>query len=102
MIFTYFFTGIKEKSTILDFDNVLLAIATNIPQRLKNGFVIQGHICMAVNVLTGRNNKKQTHSVCGTGITVMWMSLKSIQHEYYFADKRNLNLNVFFFWNSVH
>ncbi len=24
--------------------NVLLAIATNIPQRLKTGFVLQGHI----------------------------------------------------------
>ncbi len=26
--------------------NVLLAIATNIPQRLKTGFVLQGHICI--------------------------------------------------------
>ncbi len=25
--------------------NVFLAIATNIPQRLKTGFVVQGHIC---------------------------------------------------------
>ncbi len=29
--------GIKEKS-------IILAIATNIPQRLKTGFVVQGHI----------------------------------------------------------
>ncbi len=28
----------------LDPYNVLLAIATNIPQRLKTGFVAQGHI----------------------------------------------------------
>ncbi len=34
--------GIKEKS-IFDPYNVLLAIATNIPQRLKTGFVVQGH-----------------------------------------------------------
>ncbi len=26
--------------------NVLLAIATNIPQRLKTGFVLQGHKCL--------------------------------------------------------
>ncbi len=26
--------------------NVLLAIATNIPQRLKTGFVLQGHISL--------------------------------------------------------
>ncbi len=26
--------------------NVFLAIATNIPQRLKTGFVLQGHICV--------------------------------------------------------
>ncbi len=25
--------------------NVFLAIATNIPQQLKTGFVLQGHIC---------------------------------------------------------
>ncbi len=25
--------------------NVFLAIATNIPQRLKTGFVLQGHMC---------------------------------------------------------
>ncbi len=25
--------------------NVFLAIATNIPQRFKTGFVVQGHIC---------------------------------------------------------
>ncbi len=35
-----------HKSKIYNFDpyNVLLAIATNIPQRLKAGFVVQGHI----------------------------------------------------------
>ncbi len=26
--------------------NVFLAIATNIPQELKTGFVVQGHICI--------------------------------------------------------
>ncbi len=25
---------------------MFLAIATNIPQRLKTGFVVQGHICV--------------------------------------------------------
>ncbi len=34
--------GIKEKSII--FYNVFLAIAINIPQPLKTGFVVQGHI----------------------------------------------------------
>ncbi len=38
---------IKEKSIILTHAyNVFLAIATNIPQRLKTGFVVQGHICV--------------------------------------------------------
>ncbi len=39
--------GIKEKSIYINnFDpyNAFLAIATNIPQRLKTGFVVQGHI----------------------------------------------------------
>ncbi len=35
-----------HKRKIYNFDpyNVLLAIATNTPQRLKTGFVVQGHI----------------------------------------------------------
>ncbi len=35
-----------HKRKIENFDpyNVFLAIATNIPQRLKTGFVVQGHI----------------------------------------------------------
>ncbi len=36
--------GIKEKNDNFDPYNVFLAIATNIPQRLKTGFVVQGHI----------------------------------------------------------
>ncbi len=36
-------SGLKEKSIILTF-NVFLAIATNISQQLKIGFVVQGHI----------------------------------------------------------
>ncbi len=35
--------GIKEKSIIFDPYSVFLAIASNIPQRLKTGFVVQGH-----------------------------------------------------------
>ncbi len=34
--------GVKEKSIILT--QTILAIAKNIPQRLKTGFVVQGHI----------------------------------------------------------
>ncbi len=34
--------GIKEKSNF-DPHNVFLAIATNIPQLLKTGFVVQGY-----------------------------------------------------------
>ncbi len=37
--------GIKEKSIILTHTMSFLAIATNIPQRLKTGFVVQGHKC---------------------------------------------------------
>ncbi len=38
--------GIKEKSIILKPYNVFFTIATNIPQRLKTGFVVQAHICV--------------------------------------------------------
>ncbi len=38
--------GIK-KSNNFDPYNVFLAIATNIPQRLKTAFVVQGHILYA-------------------------------------------------------
>ncbi len=31
--------------------NVFLAIATNIPPRLKTGFVLQGHICRSQRAL---------------------------------------------------
>ncbi len=34
--------GIKSKINNFDPYNVFLAIATNIPQRLKTGFVVQG------------------------------------------------------------
>ncbi len=40
--------AIKENSIILY--NVFLAIATNIPQRLKTGFVLQGHIWLLIIV----------------------------------------------------
>ncbi len=41
-IFTF---GIKDKSIILTHAMYFLAIATNMPHRLKTAFVIQGHIC---------------------------------------------------------
>ncbi len=43
--------GIKK--IIIDPYNVLLAIATNIPQRLKTAFVLQGHLydLIAVKVM---------------------------------------------------
>ncbi len=44
MIFTNDFWH-KIKINNLDPHNVCLAVATNIPQRLKTGFVVQGHIC---------------------------------------------------------
>ncbi len=46
--------GIKENK-IDNFDpyNVLLAIATNIPQRLKTGFVLQGHKCHSAQNING-------------------------------------------------
>ncbi len=36
--------GIKEKNNNFDPYSVFLAIATNKAQRLKTGFVVQGHI----------------------------------------------------------
>ncbi len=46
MIFTYYPNDFWQKRKIDNFDpyNVFLAIATNIPVRLKTGFVVQGHI----------------------------------------------------------
>ncbi len=46
MIFTYCPNDFWHKRKINNFDpyNVFLAIATNIPQRLKTDFVVQGHI----------------------------------------------------------
>ncbi len=45
-IFMGHFLDFCHKSKIYNFEpySVLLAIATNIPQRLKTGFVLQGHI----------------------------------------------------------
>ncbi len=41
----YLIFGVKEKVIILTHIwPVFLAIATNIPQRLKTGFVVQSHI----------------------------------------------------------
>ncbi len=40
----------KRKINNVDPYNVFLAISTNIPQRLKTGFVVQGHICVCVCV----------------------------------------------------
>ncbi len=46
--------GIKK---IYNFDpySVFLAIATNIPQRLKTGVVVQGHICVTCAGKTSHN-----------------------------------------------
>ncbi len=46
MIFTLCPNDFWHKRKIYNFDpyNVFLAIATNIPERLKTGFVVQGHI----------------------------------------------------------
>ncbi len=46
MIFTLYPNDFWHKRKINDFDpyNVFLAIAKIIPQRLKTGFVVQGHI----------------------------------------------------------
>jgi len=44
--------GIKEKSIILT--HTMLAIATNIPVLLVNGFVIQGHKCSVLQICDGQ------------------------------------------------
>ncbi len=50
MIFTYYYNDFWHKIKIDNFDpyNVFLAIATNIPQRLKTAFVVQGHILIII------------------------------------------------------
>ncbi len=46
MIFTKYPNDFWHKWKMYNFDtyNVFLVIATNIPQRLKTGFVVQGHV----------------------------------------------------------
>ncbi len=72
MIFTYCPNDFWHKRKINNFDpyNVFLAIATNIPQRLKTGFVVQGHkyiyiyACMLVGALfVIYMGKKQSNSI---------------------------------------
>ncbi len=47
MIFTEYANDFWHKRKMYNFNpyNVLLAIATNILQRLKTGFVVHGHKC---------------------------------------------------------
>ncbi len=47
MIFTEYANDLWHKRKMYNFNpyNVLLAIVANIPQRLKTGFVLQGHKC---------------------------------------------------------
>ncbi len=53
MIFTYHTNDFSHKSKIYYFDlyNVFLAIASNIPQRLKTGFVVKGNIFQNILIL---------------------------------------------------
>ncbi len=41
---------LAQKKLLFDPYNVFLAIATNIPQRLKTGFVVQGPILSFYNI----------------------------------------------------
>ncbi len=50
--------GIKETSIVLTHTVYFLAITTNIPQRLKTGFVLQGHIYILKKI-----NKKSLHGI---------------------------------------
>ncbi len=43
--------AIKRKIDNFDPYNVFLAIATNVPKRLKTGFVVQGHIFSKYNIV---------------------------------------------------
>ncbi len=54
-----------HKRKIYNFDpyNVLLAIVTNIPQRLKTAFVVQGHIYHTVQVVFGYFITQILHTV---------------------------------------
>ncbi len=52
MIFAWYTNDLWHKRKIDNFDpyNIFLAIATNIPQRLKTGFVLQGHVYYNIHV----------------------------------------------------
>ncbi len=47
--------------------NVFLAIATNIPQRLKTGFVLQGHMC-ELFILISKQKFKSSPLLLSAGI----------------------------------
>ncbi len=54
----------KRKINNFDLSNVFLAIATNIPQRRKTGFVLQGQIYSRVNSIKHRHNYEIFRASC--------------------------------------
>ncbi len=64
--------GIKEKSIILTY-TIFLAIATNIPQRLKTDFVLQGYIWGSQDtvVCNGLNTHLKESTIFTTPIVYM-------------------------------
>ncbi len=70
MIFTYCPNDFWHKRKINNFDpyNVFLAIAKNIPQRLKTDFVVQGHILFIYlfNQVYQFNRLYQINVICCT------------------------------------
>ncbi len=66
---------IKEKK--IDPYNVFLAIATNIPQRLKTGFVVQGHKCIDQSIFK-----------MFKAISALW---PSYYQDYYLNDLNRIN-----------
>ncbi len=66
--------------------NVLLAIATNIPQRLKTGFVVQGHIFTVVKRAQHAANRKKHLQIKETTSSILQRTrCKCSQHN----QKRN-------------
>ncbi len=71
--------GIKKKIYNFDPYHVFLAIATNIPQRFKTGFVVQGHICWfgAQETFLIRNVEK---------VVLLNTFVKNCDHFFFFQD----------------
>ncbi len=59
--------------------NVFLAIATNIPERLKTGLVLQGHMCLTLCTVAPRLASTQSESISTLRLYVCPVTMYDLQ-----------------------